>query len=99
MHCSGAKQNPDKYLRRLAHTVPDIIAAEVRPAMRCYLMKNCHITSVEFLKTTEDAERIAEAHKLFEAKGKMKGADGFEVWDGPRFLYRYPEEPKSSSCS
>jgi hypothetical protein len=67
--------------------------------MRCYFMKSCHITSVEFLTSTKDAERIAEARKLFDTKGTQKGADGFEVWDGPRFLYRYPEEPDSSSCS
>jgi hypothetical protein len=67
--------------------------------VRCYFMKDCHITSVEFLKATHDAERIAEAHKLFDTKGKLKGADGFEVWDGPRFLYRYPEDAKSPSCS
>ena len=64
--------------------------------MRCYFMKDCHISGVEFLKTTEDADRIAEAHKLFEAKGRQNGADGFEVWDGPRFVYRYPEETKPS---
>jgi hypothetical protein len=62
-------------------------------------MKDCHITGVEFLKADEDAERITEAHKLFETEGKTKGADGFEVWDGARFLYRYPEEAKSSTCS
>jgi hypothetical protein len=58
--------------------------------MRVYFMKNGHIGAVEFLKSTEDSARIAEGRQLFETIGKPKGADGFEVWDGGRFLYRWP---------
>ena len=60
--------------------------------MRCYFKKGARITAVEFLAKTADDERIAEAIALFMEKGKSRGADGFEVWDGPRFLYRFPEE-------
>lgn len=56
-------------------------------------MSDGHIAAVEFLTTTTDEDRIAEARELFNAKGKPRGADGFEVWDGPRFLYRFPERP------
>ncbi len=59
--------------------------------MRCFFLKDRQIVAVEFLKTTKDAERIADATVLFAIKGKQKGADGFEVWHGPRFLYRFQE--------
>jgi hypothetical protein len=60
--------------------------------MRVYFMRDGHIGAVEFLKSAKDAARIDEARQLFETVGKPKGADGFEVWDGPRFIYRFPEK-------
>ena len=54
-------------------------------------MKDGHIAGVEFLDATDDQALIDEARKLFEASAKGRGADGFEVWDGPRFVFRYPE--------
>jgi hypothetical protein len=64
--------------------------------MRCYFMKNGHISTVEFLQSENDEGRIAEARQLYEHKGKPHGAQGFEVWDGPRFVYRFPDkDPKS----
>ncbi|OAI45493.1 hypothetical protein AYO42_00205 [Rhizomicrobium sp. SCGC AG-212-E05] len=59
--------------------------------MRCYFMKDGHIASVEPLTQTTDEFLIVEAREFFELKGKPRGAEGFEVWDGPRFIYRYPE--------
>ncbi len=64
--------------------------------MRCYFKKGARITAVEFLTKAGDAERIVEAWALFDARGKPGGADGFEVWDGARFLYRFPEEAPQS---
>jgi hypothetical protein len=61
--------------------------------MRCYFMRDGHIGAVEFLTAATDEARIAEARQLFEQLGKDRQADGFEVWDGPRFVYRYPEKP------
>ena len=61
--------------------------------MRCYFMKNGRIAGVEFLKATEDCDRVAEARQLFKARGEPQGAEGFEVWDGARFIYRYPPSP------
>lgn len=61
--------------------------------MRCYFMRDGHIAAVELLKALTDEDRIAEARELFNANGKPRGADGFEVWDGPRFVYRFPERP------
>jgi len=58
--------------------------------MRCYFMKSGHITAVEFLQGDNDEDRIRQAMGLFEEKGKLAGAEGFEVWDGPRFVYRFP---------
>lgn len=60
--------------------------------MRCYFMKRGHIAAVEFLSNTTDEGRIAEGLELFEAKGMPSGAEGFEIWDGPRFVYRFPEQ-------
>jgi hypothetical protein len=59
--------------------------------MRCYFMRGGRIAAVEFLTATTDQGRIAESLELFETKGMPTGAEGFEVWDGPRFLYRFPE--------
>jgi hypothetical protein len=62
--------------------------------MRCYFKKGARITSVEFLTGSDDEARIAEARTLFAEKGTPAGADGFEVWDGKRFVYRFPEDPE-----
>jgi hypothetical protein len=59
--------------------------------MRCYLMRDGHIQAVEFLTASDDAGRIAEAMRAFEAGRKRVQADGFEVWDGGRFVYRFPD--------
>ncbi|HEX4270269.1 MAG TPA: hypothetical protein VHZ32_02745 [Rhizomicrobium sp.] len=59
--------------------------------MRCYFMHDGHIRAVEILSCIDDQSRIAEARELFETRGKPRGADGFEVWDGKRFVYRFPE--------
>lgn len=56
-------------------------------------MKDGHIGAVEILTATDDIGRIAEALTLYQNSGMKRGADGFEVWDGPRFVYRWPEEP------
>ena len=54
-------------------------------------MRDGHIAAVEYLTAAGDEERIADARHLFETKGWPRGADGFEVWDGARFVYRFPE--------
>ncbi len=59
--------------------------------MRCYFIIDGRIGDVEFLKEASDEGLITQARELFDLKGKPRGAEGFEVWDGPRFLYRYPE--------
>jgi hypothetical protein len=60
--------------------------------MRCYFMKGGRIAAVELLSETSDEGRIREAGRLFVVKGLPRGAEGFEVWDRDRFVYRYPEE-------
>ncbi len=62
--------------------------------MRCYFMRQGHIDGVEFLTSTDDEGRIAEARKLFKTSSKARGADGFEVWEGSRFIYRFPPDPQ-----
>ena len=56
-------------------------------------MKHGHIAAVEPLTQATDEGLIAQARELFDLKGKPRGAEGFEIWDGPRFIYRYPETP------
>jgi hypothetical protein len=55
--------------------------------MRCFLVKDGKIISEEFLEQATDEECLFEARRLFDLRGK--GADGFEIWDGARFVYRY----------
>jgi hypothetical protein len=62
--------------------------------MRCYFMRDGHIQAVEILSSTDDQSRIEEARHLFETKGKPRYADGFEIWEGPRFVYRFPEDAR-----
>ena len=57
--------------------------------MRCFFMKNGRICAVEYLHETDDKKRIAESMDLFRAKGLPIGAEGFEVWDHTRFIYRF----------
>jgi len=59
--------------------------------MRCYFLRRGRIEAVEILSQTTDEGRIAEARELFVLKGVPRGAEGFEVWDQARFVYRYPE--------
>lgn len=63
--------------------------------MRCYFMKDGHITAVEMLGQDNDDGRIKRAKELFDTKGKQLGAEGFEVWDGGRFVFRFPADLKT----
>ena len=61
--------------------------------MRCYFMRDGHIGAVEMLQPADDKAIIEQARSLFKELGPLRTADGFEVWDGPRFVYRFPETP------
>jgi hypothetical protein len=62
--------------------------------MRCYLMKFGKIEKIRLLKVVPaalnllDAEAIKEAAILF--SGFRDEADGFEIWERERFVYRHP---------
>ena len=59
--------------------------------MRCYLMKYGQIHNVAFLTEGSSDERlILEAEIKFRELGGTQNYDGFEVWVGKRFVYRYP---------
>ena len=67
--------------------------------MRCYLMRKGRIAAVEFLASGTDRALAEEAEAIFAEKSKNLGWDGFEVWDGPRFVYRHPpdiDDPKEN---
>lgn len=58
--------------------------------MRCYLMKDGHIFAVEFLEEDTDSRLVEKAGEVFERRRPVANYDGFEVWDGSRFIYRWP---------
>lgn len=60
--------------------------------MRCFFMKDGHITSVQILTADTDTGLVEQARTAFYAKGGRSIADGFEVWDGPRFVSRFPSD-------
>ena len=56
--------------------------------MRCYFMRGGRIEGVTFLKSgPDDARLVEEARSVFEQHAGQQ-FDGFEVWDGTRFVYR-----------
>ena len=55
--------------------------------MRCYFMRGGRIEGVTFLKPGPDDALIKEARTAF-AQHAGQQFDGFEVWDGSRFVYR-----------
>jgi hypothetical protein len=61
--------------------------------MRCYLMQNGHIRAVEFLTPGPDESLIEQGKSHFASKS-LDAFEGFEVWDGARRVYVYPEVTK-----
>ena len=55
--------------------------------MRCYFMRSGRIEGVTLLKSGPDAALVEEAKSVF-AQQAGQQFDGFEVWDGTRFVYR-----------
>ncbi|SEP51425.1 hypothetical protein SAMN02990966_07988 [Rhodospirillales bacterium URHD0017] len=55
--------------------------------MRCYFMRGGRIEGVTFLRSGADSALIEEAKRAF-AKQVDQQFDGFEIWDGTRFVYR-----------
>ena len=62
--------------------------------MRCYLMWKGHIADVEFLAGGSDEALIEQGKRIFRERTN-RPFDGFEVWDGTRRVYVYPEEIKN----
>jgi hypothetical protein len=64
--------------------------------MRCYFMRDGKIQGVTFLKSgPDDARPVEEARGVFEQHAGQN-FDGFEVWDGTRFVYRSDETSTAS---
>ena len=55
--------------------------------MRCYFTRGGRIEGVTLLKPGPDDALIQEARRAFE-QASDRQFDGFEVWDGTRFVYR-----------
>lgn len=62
--------------------------------MRCYFMRRTRIANVDFLNGRTDDELIQQALAAFEEHAQQ-AYDGFEVWDGKRFVYRYTAATKT----
>ncbi|MBV9548120.1 MAG: hypothetical protein JO256_00425 [Alphaproteobacteria bacterium] len=60
--------------------------------MRCYFLRQGRIAFVEPLENVAEDNCVQACRDLFESKGKPRGAEGFEVWNRDRFIYRYPEK-------
>ncbi len=58
--------------------------------MRCFFMRKGHIQAVEFLTPGTDEALIEQGQKLFR-KRPDPPFDGFEIWDGARRVFVYPE--------
>ncbi len=67
--------------------------------MRCYFMQDGHITAVEVLTQADDAGLIEQSRTAFDRLRETERCQGFEVWDGKRRIYRYPEDERYSSPS
>jgi hypothetical protein len=59
--------------------------------MRCYFMRGNRIEGVEYLTNAPDADLVKEAETKFRERADQN-YDGFEVWDGKRFVYRFPAQ-------
>jgi len=66
--------------------------------MRCYLLRKGQFAAVELLSGESDQAAVDQAQALF-TESKNDFIDGFEVWDGERFVYRYPEQPPRYVCA
>jgi hypothetical protein len=49
-------------------------------AVRCYFIREGHITAVEMLPGVNDEEAIRIAHALFDEQKRAQQYDGIEVW-------------------
>ena len=58
--------------------------------MRCYFMRGNRIEGVEYLTTAPDEDLIREAQAKFFERRAAEHCDGFDVWEGKRFVYRFP---------
>lgn len=63
--------------------------------MRCYFMRSGQYVAAEILAKDDDQGLVAQSRALFETRGKARGAEGFEVWDHGRFVYRYPDKTEA----
>ncbi len=59
--------------------------------MPFYYTKNGRIDGVVELTATDDEDRISQAREIFAKSNLRRKTDGFEVWDGDRLIYRFPE--------
>jgi hypothetical protein len=57
--------------------------------MRCYFIRDGHISAVAVLTATSDADAMKQAEALYEERAGH--ITGFELWDEARFVYRHPD--------
>jgi hypothetical protein len=66
--------------------------------VRCYLTRDGHIVAVEMLdKASDDEAALLHATAIFVAR--MGEFEGFEIWDGSRVVYRFPDEAPARSVA
>jgi hypothetical protein len=62
-------------------------------------MMKGHIAAVEFLEAGVDDRLIEQAHAHFKRRASGERFDAFEVWDGARRVYSWPESPDPSAST
>jgi hypothetical protein len=60
--------------------------ARKEAVVRCFFMKDGHITAVELLPGLNDEEAVKKSHELFAARKGKAGYEGFEVWEQARMI-------------
>jgi hypothetical protein len=52
-------------------------------------MRSGRVIAAKLLRRQDDEGCRRHARRLFDRMGNLAGADGFEVWDGPRCVLRF----------
>ena len=65
--------------------------------MRCYLIRRGRIETVKVLGVGTDADLVAQAEEQFQKHGGAQKYDGFEVWAGSQFVYRFSAEKQEQA--
>jgi hypothetical protein len=64
--------------------------------VRCYFVRDKKIEGVTFLRVSPVDNLITQAQEAFQ-RHAAHNFEGFEVWDGDRFVYRWPPDGQAAA--